>query len=152
MHFVCEARGMVLVRSQERMHIAVTPLALRVQEGTGALHGARLVSCQPSTPIMAALAIFLYLSLACSAAAAPYSMQQALSDISTNPPEFGWYDPRTHGGRFLDVRLQIYSLHCILISGSQYTTDIYGEPLNVIISGLSDPFILTDYGFAYYTK
>ncbi|PPQ73317.1 hypothetical protein CVT26_015340 [Gymnopilus dilepis] len=50
----------------------------------------------------------------------------------------GWYDPRLNGGRFLD--------------GMQYTTKKYGEPLNVIISGLSDPFVLTDTGFHVYAK
>lgn len=34
----------------------------------------------------------------------------------------------------------------------QYTSKKYGEPLNVIISGLSDPFVLTDEGMFYYTK
>jgi hypothetical protein len=49
--------------------------------------------------------------------------------------EVGWFDPRANGGRLLD-----------------YTTKKYGEPLNVIISGLSDPFILTDDGFYLYAK
>ncbi|SJL07815.1 uncharacterized protein ARMOST_11167 [Armillaria ostoyae] len=47
----------------------------------------------------------------------------------------GWMDPRIGGGRLLD-----------------YTSPNYGEPLNVIISGMSDPFVLTDYGFHYYAK
>ncbi|TEB20651.1 hypothetical protein FA13DRAFT_1742739, partial [Coprinellus micaceus] len=47
----------------------------------------------------------------------------------------GWYDPRERGGRLID-----------------YTIDDLGEPLNVIISGLSDPHILTDKGFQDYTK
>ncbi|KAF8957018.1 hypothetical protein BDZ97DRAFT_1848787 [Flammula alnicola] len=47
----------------------------------------------------------------------------------------GWYDPRLNGGRFLD-----------------YTTKKYGEPLNVIVSGLSDPYVLTDEGFRNYVK
>lgn len=34
----------------------------------------------------------------------------------------------------------------------QYTTKKYGEPLNVIISGASDPYILTDEGFHVYAK
>jgi len=46
-----------------------------------------------------------------------------------------WIDPRINGGRFLD-----------------YTTPKYGEPLNVIISALSDPFVLTDDGLHYYAK
>lgn len=81
---------------------------------------------------MAARALFIFLSLLyCTAA---YSTQIVLS-INSTEPQVGWYDPRDNGGRFLD-----------------YTTELYGEPLNVIISGLSDPFILTDRGFAYYTK
>ncbi|KAL5524720.1 hypothetical protein ACEPAF_9865 [Sanghuangporus sanghuang] len=47
----------------------------------------------------------------------------------------GWYDPRINGGRMLD-----------------FTTRYFGEPLNVIISGHSDPFILTEAGFHYYAK
>jgi len=47
----------------------------------------------------------------------------------------GWHDPRMYGGRFLD-----------------YTNKKYGEPLNVIISAKSDPFIMTDAGFRLYTK
>jgi len=47
----------------------------------------------------------------------------------------GWYDPRILGGRFLD-----------------FTTKTKGEPLNAIISGLSDPYILTKSGFHDYAK
>jgi hypothetical protein len=47
----------------------------------------------------------------------------------------GWVDPRINGGQFLD-----------------FTTKTRGEPLNVIISGLSDPFILTEWGLHYYAK
>ncbi|KAI0043948.1 hypothetical protein FA95DRAFT_1523570 [Auriscalpium vulgare] len=47
----------------------------------------------------------------------------------------GWGDPRVNGGRFLD-----------------YTVPLQGEPLNIIVSGLSDPFILTDAGFHVYAK
>jgi len=47
----------------------------------------------------------------------------------------GWYDPRTNGGQMLD-----------------FTTKRLGEPLNVIISGRSDPFILTDEGLHFYAK
>jgi len=46
-----------------------------------------------------------------------------------------WIDPRINGGRFLD-----------------FTTPKFGEPLNVIISAASDPFILTDAGLHYYAK
>ncbi|KAF8895584.1 hypothetical protein BD779DRAFT_1466964 [Infundibulicybe gibba] len=51
------------------------------------------------------------------------------------PMHAGWIDPRINGGRFLD-----------------FTTRRFGEPLNVIISGLSDPLILSDDGFRLYTK
>ncbi|KAH9936521.1 uncharacterized protein B0H18DRAFT_974214 [Fomitopsis serialis] len=47
----------------------------------------------------------------------------------------GWVDPRLHGGRLLD-----------------FTTKRLGEPLNVIISALSDPFILTESGLHTYAK
>ncbi|THU80944.1 hypothetical protein K435DRAFT_694598 [Dendrothele bispora CBS 962.96] len=49
--------------------------------------------------------------------------------------EIGWVDPRVNGGRLLD-----------------FTTKRYGEPLNVIISGKSDPYILTPDGFHAYSK
>lgn len=54
------------------------------------------------------------------------------------PPEentAGWADPRLNGGRFLD-----------------FTTKTLGEPLNVVISGFSDPFVLTETGFHIYAK
>ncbi|KAI0953547.1 hypothetical protein AcW1_007737 [Taiwanofungus camphoratus] len=54
------------------------------------------------------------------------------------PPEMdtpGWVDPRLNGGRLLD-----------------FTTKKLGEPLNVIISGLSDPYILTEAGLRMYAK
>jgi len=47
----------------------------------------------------------------------------------------GWADPRINGGRFLD-----------------FTIPLLGEPLNIILSGLSDPFVLTEEGFHEYTK
>ncbi|KAI0031005.1 hypothetical protein K488DRAFT_28354, partial [Vararia minispora EC-137] len=47
----------------------------------------------------------------------------------------GWADPRVYGGRMLDWALPPL-----------------GEPLNIIISGLSDPFVLTEAGFRHYTK
>lgn len=34
----------------------------------------------------------------------------------------------------------------------KFTTPEYGEPLNVIISGLSDPYILTERGMHDYAK
>ncbi|KXN82797.1 hypothetical protein AN958_02162 [Leucoagaricus sp. SymC.cos] len=54
------------------------------------------------------------------------------SDAERSP---GWYDPRVNGGRMLD-----------------FTVGKYGEPLNVIISGHSDPFILTEAGLHLYAK
>ncbi|KAH9891837.1 hypothetical protein C8Q73DRAFT_90702 [Cubamyces lactineus] len=47
----------------------------------------------------------------------------------------GWRDPRLNGGRLID-----------------YVTDEVGEPLNIIISALSDPFILTESGLHTYVK
>ncbi|TBU23727.1 hypothetical protein BD311DRAFT_767882 [Dichomitus squalens] len=47
----------------------------------------------------------------------------------------GWVDPRLNGGQFLD-----------------YTTKTLGEPLNIIISAESDPFILTEAGMQTYIK
>ncbi|PFH49966.1 hypothetical protein AMATHDRAFT_62138 [Amanita thiersii Skay4041] len=85
---------------------------------------------------MSALAVSTLLFIFSNVAAAPSNLDptQAVFD-TTLPPQIGWYDPRNNGGRFLD-----------------FTTPKFGEPLNVIISGLSDPFILTDFGFSYYTK
>jgi len=34
----------------------------------------------------------------------------------------------------------------------QFTAPLLGEPLNVILSGLSDPYVLTEEGFREYTK
>ncbi|KAJ6584011.1 hypothetical protein DFH09DRAFT_1308717 [Mycena vulgaris] len=47
----------------------------------------------------------------------------------------GWLDPRIGGGRLLD-----------------FTTKTRGEPLNVILAGSSDPFVLTDEGFTTYVQ
>ncbi|KAF8827878.1 hypothetical protein F5879DRAFT_1030057 [Lentinula edodes] len=47
----------------------------------------------------------------------------------------GWVDPRILGGRLLD-----------------FTTRHKGEPLNVIISSKSDPYILSEIGFSIYAK
>ncbi|KAI0789775.1 hypothetical protein C8Q75DRAFT_733564 [Abortiporus biennis] len=54
------------------------------------------------------------------------------------PPQedrLGWVDPRLDGGRFLD-----------------FTTRRLGEPLNIIISALSDPFVLSEKGLHVYSK
>ncbi|RPD62613.1 hypothetical protein L226DRAFT_532393 [Lentinus tigrinus ALCF2SS1-7] len=47
----------------------------------------------------------------------------------------GWIDPRLKGGRLID-----------------YTSDDLGEPLNIIISAESDPYILTEQGMQTYVK
>jgi len=47
----------------------------------------------------------------------------------------GWADPSFGGGRMLD-----------------YATKTMGEPMNVIISGLSDPAVLHEEGFKDYSK
>jgi len=47
----------------------------------------------------------------------------------------GWADPRINGGRMLD-----------------YTLPHLGEPINIIISGKSDPWILTPRGLHMYSK
>jgi hypothetical protein len=38
------------------------------------------------------------------------------------------------------------------LSFAKYTSPEFGEPLNVIISGLSDPYVLTESGFHDYAK
>ncbi|KAL1950451.1 hypothetical protein VTO73DRAFT_5575 [Trametes versicolor] len=47
----------------------------------------------------------------------------------------GWVDPRLNGGRLID-----------------FVTKKLGEPLNIIISSLSDPYILTETGLHNYVK
>jgi len=49
--------------------------------------------------------------------------------------ESGWADPRTNGGQMLD-----------------FTLPDLGEPINVIISGKSDPRILSHWGLHWYAK
>ncbi|PCH39860.1 hypothetical protein WOLCODRAFT_136532 [Wolfiporia cocos MD-104 SS10] len=65
---------------------------------------------------------------------------QQVQTSGEQPPERnisaqGWFDPRLHGGRMLD-----------------FTTPTLGEPLNVFISGLSDPYVLTEHGLHAYAK
>ncbi|KAG6332001.1 hypothetical protein ID866_7086 [Astraeus odoratus] len=66
-----------------------------------------------------------------------WSQQPAAVSVSVEAPkeELGWSDPRILGGQFID-----------------FTTPRYGEPLNVIISNQSDPFVLTESGFRMYYK
>ncbi|KAJ7439198.1 hypothetical protein FB451DRAFT_1355711 [Mycena latifolia] len=81
---------------------------------------------------------YLILSLLCTVAASPAQRPFHTADHSSEHEDgslAGWLDPRIGGGRLLD-----------------YTTKTRGEPLNVIIAGTSDPFILTDEGFAAYAQ
>jgi hypothetical protein len=74
------------------------------------------------------------------------------SDASS---EFGgWYDPRSNGGRLLDVRYFHPHIYIPFSCGNplKFTTKRHGEPLNVIISALSDPEILSETGFRTYAK
>ncbi|KAI6030588.1 hypothetical protein F5J12DRAFT_903046 [Pisolithus orientalis] len=76
-------------------------------------------------------------SLLSLAPATPLGQRPLVFPASVKAPaeELGWADPRTLGGQFID-----------------FTTPRYGEPLNVIISNQSDPFVLTDAGFRLYYK
>ncbi|KAJ7913532.1 hypothetical protein B0H13DRAFT_2004702 [Mycena leptocephala] len=74
---------------------------------------------------------FLLAVVAASPAQQPFGTDLRVSENEEIP--LGWIDPRIGGGRLLD-----------------FTTKTRGEPLNVIISGTSDPFILTDEGFIAY--
>lgn len=62
-----------------------------------------------------------------------YTPEVALESVGNG--DAGWFDPRLHGGRMLD-----------------FATPNLGEPLNVIISAQSDPFVLTSSGFHAYVK
>ena len=64
----------------------------------------------------------------------------------------GWYDPRERGGQFLDVSEAYLKRYLSGLTSTKYTTKKYGEPLNIIISGHSDPFILSDTGLHSYAK
>ncbi|KAJ6585380.1 hypothetical protein B0H19DRAFT_927665 [Mycena capillaripes] len=79
----------------------------------------------------------LVLSLLNIVAASPTQRPFRTDQVAENEEGIpaGWLDPRIGGGRLLD-----------------YTTKTRGEPLNVIISGASDPFILTDEGFIAYVE
>jgi hypothetical protein len=43
-------------------------------------------------------------------------------------------------------------MHVMITRELQFTAPLLGEPLNVILSGLSDPLVLTEDGFHEYTK
>jgi len=81
--------------------------------------------------------LFLFsLSLAFPTTGSSSQQQVAIRPDIPPPPDFqGWFDPRINGGRFLD-----------------YTSPIFGEPLNIIITARSDPFILTDHGLRVYSE
>ncbi|KZS86722.1 hypothetical protein SISNIDRAFT_420591 [Sistotremastrum niveocremeum HHB9708] len=72
--------------------------------------------------------VFLSLSFVCVAGVTGNENKSSSEGV-----ESGWIDPRLDGGRMID-----------------FTTPRRGEPLNVIISGLSDPRILSDDGFKSY--
>jgi len=103
-------------------------------------------------------------------------LEESESDVrpGSNAP-MGWADPRLRGGQMLDVRIHPLHLAHIntphhrtyLIYLTQHSTYLYrsgthahtqfvfpglGEPLNVIISGLSDPYILTPRGLLHYVQ
>jgi len=85
---------------------------------------------------MSVILLIILFSLYSVIASPVFDSQQPTQTILVeNELPVGWLDPRLNGGRFLD-----------------FTTPEYGEPLNVIISGLSDPYILTDYGLHHYAK
>jgi len=67
----------------------------------------------------------------------PLSFASSVGPASdgTDWTKSGWADPRINGGRLLD-----------------FTTPQLGEPVNIIISGLSDPHILTHTGLHRYAK
>ncbi|KAJ3747556.1 hypothetical protein DFH05DRAFT_820722 [Lentinula detonsa] len=70
---------------------------------------------------------------------APISLKMVSTNMTVVDTEIdvtnGWVDPRILGGQLLD-----------------FTTRHKGEPLNVIISGRSDPYVLSESGFSTYAK
>ena len=83
----------------------------------------------------------------------PTAIPDTMEDVDISE---GWADPRINGGRFLDVCLMLIAyckIHVMITRGApQFTAPLLGEPLNVILSGLSDPLVLTEGGFREYTK
>ncbi|KAJ6611393.1 hypothetical protein B0H10DRAFT_2177623 [Mycena sp. CBHHK59/15] len=77
--------------------------------------------------------VVVLLTLLAVSCASP--VQQTVLQLPAADDVPGWLDPRVHGGRLLD-----------------YTTKTRGEPLNVIISGASDPSVLSDDGLQDYAK
>ncbi|KAJ7211090.1 hypothetical protein C8J57DRAFT_1400022 [Mycena rebaudengoi] len=86
-----------------------------------------------TSSVLCRLSMFLSVALYLLSPVLASPLQAVLSDTDGAPA--GWLDPRTHGGRLLD-----------------YTTKTRGEPLNVIISGTSDPEVLTERGLHNYAK
>lgn len=83
----------------------------------------------------------------------PTAVRDTLEDVDISE---GWADPRINGGRFLDVCLMLCR-RCQYprdddLPRPQFTAPLLGEPLNIILSGLSDPLVLTEDGFREYTK
>lgn len=75
----------------------------------------------------------------------------------------GWYDPRYYHGSLINVRRLLLPLSLLLalhthpflptrFTASQKVTDTLGEPLNIIISNLSSPDVLTEHGFVSFSR
>lgn len=130
-----------------------------VAHATGAVQGA-LTAC-PDTPTMLPALSCLALSAAALAIPFPFNLLSRNSQtpllpsnfkVSSPKLEIGWADPRVLGGQFIDVSILSVAPTSLDPSLAQFTTPRYGEPLNVIISNQSDPFVLTDEGFRWYYK
>ncbi|KAF7314664.1 hypothetical protein MKEN_00940300 [Mycena kentingensis (nom. inval.)] len=96
----------------------------------------------PSSPSILIVMLWPLLAIAadlshCRVAAAPPQRPLVIDGGGGGEiaADAGWIDPRILGGQMLD-----------------FTTKTRGEPLNVIISGASDPFVLTDEGFKAYAS
>jgi len=89
-----------------------------------------------------AFVYFILLSYTCALPSIYRDIQAVLASTfseagspPSKPVEQGWFDPRLNGGRLID-----------------FTTKTKGEPLNVIISANSDPYVLTEAGLHDYAK
>jgi hypothetical protein len=80
------------------------------------------------------------------------SEQTVLAQSEPDSELQGWLDPRPNGGRFLDVGSLLPLYPGETDPEMKYATPRFGEPLNIIISALSDPFILSENGLHYYAK
>ncbi|KAG8903011.1 hypothetical protein FRB99_003818, partial [Tulasnella sp. 403] len=88
------------------------------------------------------LLVLLPVALVALSAPTDLLLQKALSELPATSQsdgvdwrKSGWADPRINGGQMLD-----------------FTLPDLGEPINVIISGLSDPHVLTHEGLHRYAK